>query len=144
MNKKLLGKGKTHSLIEWLDRCPPFFVYYLRRPGKPGRSLFRNRVACALAKMSERKFLRISQKISWSTVEAGDIESFCDACGFDLFNLRERRYFIKTALKKGNFLKHIRPAMRVRFYKLWTLWKAMVSEAQERQSRDVGCKDLHR
>ncbi len=85
-----------------------------------------NRIVCGAANMSERKFVRISQKISWATVEAGDIDSFCRACGYDLFNLRERRYHIRTALKSGTFLKHVRPSMRERFYDLWTRWKATV------------------
>lgn len=127
MNQRtLLARGKTHSLIEWLDRCPPFVVYYLRRPGKPGRAMLPNRVVCGTANMSERKFARISQKISWRTVEAGDIESFCKACGFDLFNLRERRYYVRQTLRKGTFLQQVRPAMRARFFQLWKLWKATV------------------
>lgn len=141
----LLAKGKTRNLIEWLDRCPPFVVYYLRRPGKAGRSLFPNRVVCSLAKMSERKFVRISQKISWATVEAGDIESFCDACGFDFFNLRERRYHIRTTLRSGTFMNHVRPSMREKFYALWKKWKeAKASAAPTRQSLISGCKDLLR
>lgn len=119
----LLSKGKSQSLIEWLDRCPPFLVYYLRRPGRPGCVVLPNRIVCGVAQMSERKFVRISQKISWATVEAGDIENFCRACGFDLFNLRERRYYIRQTLKNGTFLKHVRPTMRDRFFQLWKKWK---------------------
>lgn len=125
--RTLLATGETHSLIEWLDRCPPFLVYYLRRPGKAGRNALPNRIVCISAKMSERKFVRISQKISWSTVEAGDIQSFCTACGFDIFNLRERlerRYFIRKSLKSGTFMQHVRPSMRERFFALWKEWKA--------------------
>lgn len=140
----LLARGKTQSLIEWLDRCPPFVVYYLRRSGTPGREPHPNRIVCELAKMSERKFVRISQKISWSTVEAGDIDSFCRACGFDLFNLRERRYYIRKTLREGTFLKHVRPTMRERFFALWKLWKAKACSTPSHQSPGVECKDPRR
>jgi len=84
--------------------------------------------------MSERKFVRISQKISWSTVEAGDIDTFCRACGFDLFNVRgprHYRYYIKTALRRGLFLSQIRPTMRARFFELWRKWKESQSEVNQ-------------
>jgi hypothetical protein len=74
------------SILEVIDRCPPFAVYYganlLLRP--------EDRLTVALMSqisgLSERTILRTAYRTSWRGVKIGVMDRFCRACRINILN----------------------------------------------------------
>lgn len=83
---RVQAASKTHkTVLDVLDRCPPFAVYYgcgLVNGGK------RMSVAQMAAKsgISYRTILRTAYQSSWKNVKIGVMDKFCSACGVNPMN----------------------------------------------------------
>ena len=69
------------SLLEVLDRCPPFLVYYCSHVGNGKRLTVRELIK--VSGLSPRTFTRTKCKLSWGDVKLKVMDRFCRSCAAD-------------------------------------------------------------
>lgn len=70
------------TLLEQLDRCPPFLVYYASHLVR-GERLSVPQLVQAFG-LSDRTFTRLAHRHTWAGVKVGVADRFCRACGVDI------------------------------------------------------------
>jgi hypothetical protein len=111
----VLTADDPNGLLEVLDHCPPFLVYYgyhLLPGSEPRRSVY------ALAEKSGltlRTLTRTAHRHSWAGVKFSVADKFCRACGVDPFRPDNLLAVVAAEIAKSNpfpeLVKHRRKAM---------------------------------
>lgn len=129
-------KARISVLLERLESCPPFLVYYAVTSGHRGPmpvhlGAFRNNNPKRLHRdqmvkdsgMSSRKFYRMARGISWLEFSLRDIFGFWSACRFDLGDVWKVRRRIKKMMQEGEFRPvHLEKQQVQRFNRLAAKW----------------------
>jgi hypothetical protein len=82
-----LHKPAKIGFLQWLDRMPPFWVYFTACNRGEDRFTIANKSG-----LSWKTVSRISNMVSWRTVKAGIMEKFCLACGSTPWKFQDRDY----------------------------------------------------
>ena len=83
--------AKPALLLSQLNQWPPFLCHALARVNRKGRTQRIPFAALAAdARMSKQKFFGIASRLSWNSVEAEDIERFCQACRTPIWSRMNR------------------------------------------------------
>lgn len=94
------------SLLQQLDRTPPFWIFALARTRENGlhaRRLTRQEVSMRSG-LALRTIDRLSTRISWRNVTVEQVDAFMSGCGT---NLPVDRRFVKNVFKRGGRLPHL-------------------------------------
>lgn len=97
MEAKLPSNGET--LLEKLDRCPPFACYYAAHRGLDKRPTISE--LASKAGISYRTILRIRGRTSWSGVTTSHVSRFCHACGVDPLDPKPVLEWLATRMASG-------------------------------------------
>lgn len=130
-------KRPRKTLLQTLDRLPPFVVYALARKGNHSKKRPPLEELVAASSLSYRTFLRIARKLSWKTIRIDQIESFCGACGVDLLRQRDQLDFIRRGFKYKRPLAHLRPQQWRNFE------EACMALAKSKVSPEPSHQNLH-
>jgi hypothetical protein len=86
----------TKTLLEFIDRFPPFLVYALAR--KDLKAISREQIA-AVSGIPFRTVIRISNRLSWAEMKIEDIDAFARGCNFNFFHIRLQSELIRRSVK---------------------------------------------
>jgi len=107
---------KNLTLLDFLDKWPPFLVYALARRShkskQPGTSAaIRLDEIVKESGLSRRKVIYLSKKDSWANVTVQTIVDYCRACNFDFFHTANNARFMRhySGLDSKKF-HHLPPA----------------------------------
>lgn len=92
------------TLLDTLDRLPPFGVFALARKRRRRPRLVD---LVASSGLSQRTFCRIARKITWSGVKAADIDAFCSACGVNILRPDKHINYLKHTLEYNQPMSHL-------------------------------------
>jgi hypothetical protein len=116
---------KPTSLLEWLDKKPPFLVYALSRTGKrgptPNSKRLTYRQMITRSGLRPATFGRLTGRISWSNVKTNVIDGFCRGCGVDLLHFSKHSEYIRRAVPNGKF-GHLSDRQWATFKRLAAKW----------------------
>lgn len=101
--------NQTSSLLDELDKCPPFMAYYGHHL-VTGKRLTVDELA-EVSGMSRRTFTRTARRRSWEGVRLGVLVAFCRACGVNLFDTKELYSKLAAELASDEPFKEL-PARR--------------------------------
>lgn len=110
------------GLLETFDKFPPFLVFALARKSYRLRPPLPE--LAKTANLNIRTFSRVARKISWSNVKVGVMESFCLACGVDMFRLERQKDFMKKARRMKRPFAHLTDAQLRAFEVQCNRWSA--------------------
>lgn len=99
--QKLASNDET--LLEKLDRCPPFACYYAAHRGLDKRPTISE--LASKAGISYRTILRIRGRISWSGVTTSHMSRFCLACGVDPLEPKPVLEWLASRMASGQLEK---------------------------------------
>lgn len=96
------------TILNFLNRTPPFWVYALARPRKAGQlrryTLFE---ISSRSGLSFRTVTRISAKLSWSGVKIEQADAFFRACNVDPWHLHRQKEFVRSVMLGGGSFSHL-------------------------------------
>lgn len=82
------------TLLERLDRFPPFLVRLCARAGHGHRRLTVRQIA-ERSGLSKSTVANLAVQTSWEHCTIHQIEAFTRGCGVDLFHLKDHRKFLR-------------------------------------------------
>ena len=136
-------RQKNKTLLEIIDRLPPFVVYALARDGHGGRPALLKIVNAS--GMPQRTFFRIAKKLTWAGVKVAQIDGFAKACGVNLLSQIKDRDFMRHTLQSDRPFRHLSPHQLKTFDSLCQRWQSFkVSVASSRQNQSDSTLCLHR
>lgn len=107
----------TPSLLEVLDRCPPFLVYYCGHLVTGKRLTVRELIKAS--GLSPRTFTRTKCKLSWANVKLKVMDRFCRTCSVDPMNPEPLFQALAAEMESPNPFKelegHCRKQMMAKF-----------------------------
>lgn len=122
------------SLLDRLDRTPPFAVYYLARLSKCKRSHPGIKGVSKRSGLSRSTIERLSRRMTWAGVTLDTMDRFCAACGVNFLKVSRnctfmvqphRRYL--SCVAEGKFknpLQHLGVRQKSNFNKRCQQWSA--------------------
>lgn len=109
-----MNNSNNHqSLLERLDKLPPFVVYALAR--KHGRTPMDFNTLLKASNLTERTFSRIASRSTWKGVKIEQVDAFCSACRIDPFSAKKHLAFLSRSMARNRPLPHL-PIRRLRTF----------------------------
>lgn len=94
------------SLLQKLDRLPPYCVRVLARHKGKRRALTTEEIATKSG-LSEGTIKFISRQRTWDRIKVGVAVKFSEACGVDLMRQKRPREYLRVAMGLPGGLAHI-------------------------------------
>lgn len=120
---------RNQTLIEYLDRIPPFFCFALARDSRRHRPELVEMVK--ISGLNKRTFQRIARRISWAGVKVSQVDGFTKACGVNHSRLSEQKDFIAKTMKCNRPFRHLMARQLRDFQTQCARWKALRESTQD-------------
>lgn len=96
------------SLLEFLERTPPFWCYALavRKDSNPPRRYLLREIA-ERSGLTQRTTHRIAACLDWNEVSTANASAFLQGCGIDIFDLQWQKDFVQRVKDNGGKFSHL-------------------------------------
>ena len=127
-------------LLQRLDDCPPFLVYYCSGYKTGQRPNIRT--IAKSSGLSYRTIMRISGQTSWQGIRLNSIVAFCGACGVDPLNCQDALEWLASQMEQSERLsafdsnKGTRSIMVRRFNRL-AAWYELALANKKNQGLEI-------